>query len=87
MDTNLSFQEAIAASKTLTKRPSNDDLLKLYALYKQATEGDVKGKKPGGFDFKGQAKYAAWEKLVGTSQPEAETSYINLIQQLLKTHK
>jgi len=81
------FEEAIAASKTLTKRPSNGDLLKLYALYKQATEGDVTGDKPGGFDFKGQAKYAAWEKLKGYEPAKATEEYIALVNQLLQTHR
>ena len=87
MANSLSFQDAVAASKTLTKRPSNDDLLQLYALYKQATEGDVNGEKPGSFDFKGQFKYSAWEKLKGTSQEDAKDSYIDLVSKLLQTHK
>lgn len=87
MESTLSFQDAVVASKTLTKRPSNGDLLNLYALYKQATEGDVSGDKPGGFDFKGQAKYAAWENQKGKSNEQAESEYIELVNQLLKTHK
>lgn len=87
MATTDAFQEAVAASKTLTKKPSNGDLLALYGLYKQATEGDVTGNKPGGFDFKGQAKYATWEKLKGTTNAQAEADYIALMNQLLETHK
>ncbi len=83
----MNFQEAMSASKTLTKKPSNDTLLKLYALYKQATEGDVSGEKPGGFDFKAIAKYATWEKMKGKSQEEAKAEYVEVVEGLLKTHK
>jgi diazepam-binding inhibitor (GABA receptor modulating acyl-CoA-binding protein) len=61
----MTFEEAVIKSKSLKERPSNDELLKLYALYKQATDGDVKGERPGGFDFKGAAKYDAWESQKG----------------------
>ncbi|MFT5618408.1 MAG: diazepam-binding inhibitor (GABA receptor modulating acyl-CoA-binding protein) [Arenicella sp.] len=83
----MEFQEAMSASKTLTKKPANDTLLKLYALYKQATEGDVSGEKPGGFDFKAIAKYATWEKMKGKSQEEAKTEYVDVVEGLLKMHK
>lgn len=87
MTNNNLFQEAVAASKTLTQKPSNDILLKLYALYKQATVGDVQGEKPGMFDFKASAKYAAWEQLKGTSTTQAQQDYIELMNHLLETHK
>ena len=87
MELSQKFQEAVAASKTLTKKPSNDTLLQLYALYKQASSGDVTGNKPKAFDFVGQAKYSAWEKLKGTAQTEAEEQYITLMNELLETHK
>lgn len=77
------FEEAVAKSKTLTERPSNDILLKLYALYKQVTEGDVKGERPGGFDFKGAAKYDAWEGLKGKSKEDAANEYIELVNSLM----
>ncbi len=76
------FEEAVAKSKTLTERPSNDVLLKLYALYKQVTEGDVKGERPGGFDFKGAAKYDAWEEQKGKSKEDAADEYIKLVNSL-----
>ncbi len=76
------FEEAVAKSKTLTERPSNDVLLKLYALYKQVTEGDVKGERPGGFDFKGAAKYDAWEEQKGKSKEDAAKEYIELVNSL-----
>ena len=73
------FKIAVARSKELTVRPSNDELLKLYSLYKQATEGDVRGDRPGGFDFKGAAKYDAWASIAGTSAEEAMKQYVNLV--------
>ncbi len=76
------FEEAVLKSKSLTERPSNDILLKLYALYKQVTEGDVKGERPGGFDFKGAAKYDAWEALKGKSKEDAANEYIKLVNSL-----
>ncbi|MCF6185307.1 MAG: acyl-CoA-binding protein [Bacteroidales bacterium] len=81
MDTNA-FEEAVKKSKTLTERPSNDVLLKLYALYKQVTEGNVKGERPGGFDFKGAAKYDAWAEQKGKNKEDAANEYINLVNSL-----
>lgn len=78
----MTFEEAIAKSKQLPSRPSNDILLKIYSLYKQATDGDVQGDRPGGFDFKGIAKYDAWASLKGKSQEEASQEYIALITEL-----
>jgi len=76
------FEEAVAKSKTLNERPSNDVLLKLYALYKQVTEGDVQGERPGGFDFKGAAKYDAWEAQRGKNKDDAAKEYIELVNSL-----
>jgi diazepam-binding inhibitor (GABA receptor modulator, acyl-CoA-binding protein) len=76
------FESAVARTKEFTKRPSNEELLQLYALYKQATEGDVTGERPGGFDFKAIAKYDAWEELKGKSKEVAITEYIALVDQL-----
>lgn len=64
--------------------PSNDLKLQFYALYKQATEGDVKGKKPGMLDVVGRAKYSAWEKHKGTSQEKAMQQYIDLLEEQKK---
>jgi acyl-CoA-binding protein len=82
MDLAEKFQQAVAKSKELTRRPSNEELLNLYALYKQGTEGDVSGDRPGGFDFKAIAKYDAWEELKGTSKESAMTAYVALVEQL-----
>ena len=80
----MTFEEALAQSKQLSSRPSNDVLLKMYSLYKQATEGDVSGERPGGFDFKGIAKYDAWQELKGKPSDEAKAEYINLVTELSK---
>jgi len=76
------FEEAVKESKNLNEKPANDVLLKLYALYKQATEGDVQGERPGGFDFKGAAKYDAWEKLKGKDSEAAKQEYIEFVKAL-----
>ncbi len=76
------FEKAAEVAKSLPERPDNDTLLQLYALYKQGSQGDVKGEKPGFFDFVGVAKYEAWEKLQGTSQEEARKRYVEQVRQL-----
>jgi acyl-CoA-binding protein len=76
------FDGAVQRSKQFTSRPSNEELLQLYALYKQATEGDVSGEKPGGFDFKGIAKFDAWEALKGKPKKEAMLEYVALVDKL-----
>lgn len=82
MATQEEFDQAVTQSKQLTERPSNDILLKLYSLYKQAMEGDVNTERPGGFDFKNIAKWDAWKSLQGTSQEEARAQYVQLVNQL-----
>lgn len=82
MESIKEFEAAVIRSKELTKRPSNEELLLLYALYKQATEGDVSGDRPGGFDFKAIAKFDAWASLAGTSNEDAMQRYIALVDQL-----
>lgn len=76
------FAAAAEQAKQLQKRPDNQTLLKLYALYKQATAGDVTGSRPGGFDFAGNAKYDAWAALKGTSADEAMQAYVELVRAL-----
>ena len=76
------FNAAVAKSKELTKRPSNEELLTLYALFKQANEGDVSGERPGGFDFKAIAKFDAWAGKKGTSKDQASQDYIKLVERL-----
>lgn len=77
------FASAQQRVKTLTKQPSNDTLLELYSLYKQATVGDVEGKRPGLLDLKGRAKYDAWAARKGTSKDAAMEKYVALVNRLL----
>jgi diazepam-binding inhibitor (GABA receptor modulator, acyl-CoA-binding protein) len=81
-DLKKRFEVAAAAAKQTKKRPDNATLLKLYAYYKQATEGDVQGARPGGFDFVGGAKHDAWSKLKGMSADDAMTNYIKQVERL-----
>jgi len=81
-DLQARFEQAKQDVQGLSERPDNDTLLRLYALYKQGAEGDVKGDKPGFFDFVGTAKYEAWAKLKGTGQDEAKQKYIDLVAKL-----
>ncbi|MEI2731116.1 MAG: acyl-CoA-binding protein [Dermatophilaceae bacterium] len=76
------FQAAVAAVDTLTKDPGQQVKLTLYALFKQATEGDVTGKRPGLMDFVGRAKYDAWAKLAGTDAQTAKDRYVATIKGL-----
>lgn len=82
MPTQEQFEAAVNQAKSLPQRPSNDDLLTLYALYKQATEGDVSGDRPGGFDFKAIAKYDAWAAQKGKPKEQAQEDYMNLVDKL-----
>lgn len=82
MELQQQFENAVTRSKELTKRPSNEELLQLYGLYKQATEGDASGDRPGGFDFKAIAKYDAWAELKGKSKTEAMQEYVSLVDKL-----
>ncbi len=77
------FADAQVRVKTLTNRPSNEDLLQLYALYKQATDGDNDTKKPGMFDIKEQFKWKSWSELKGTSKDAAMQKYLDLVNKLL----
>jgi acyl-CoA-binding protein len=81
-DLTTKFEKAVAESKSLPERPDNQTLLQLYALYKQATTGDVEGKRPGFTDMVGRAKWDAWNKLKGTSDKDAMQQYIDLIESL-----
>lgn len=76
------FDAAVANSKTLGERPDNQTLLRLYSLFKQATEGDVSGRRPGFTDLVGRAKYDAWAGLQGTAPDAAMQAYIDLVGSL-----
>ena len=83
-DLKAKFEDAVKYIQTAEGdvKPSNELKLEFYALYKQATEGDVSGKRPGMMDFVGRAKYDAWEKLKGTSAEEAMQTYIDRLEGL-----
>ncbi len=81
-DIKAKFETAVAESKSLPEKPDNMTLLKIYALYKQATAGDVEGKRPGFTDMVGRAKFDAWEALKGTDAKAAMQQYIDLIDSL-----
>jgi acyl-CoA-binding protein len=76
------FTSAQSRVKTLPRTPEADELLELYALYKQATVGDVSGSRPGMLDFKGRAKYDAWAKKRGTAGDAAKSAYVALVARL-----
>ena len=76
------FQSAVERAPQLPKRPPNDILLQLYALFKQASVGDVEGDRPGFADFEGRAKHDAWGKLQGKVSDEAMQEYITLVERL-----
>jgi len=82
MDQKEAFEKAVTVSKTLQAKPGNETLLRLYSLYKQATEGDINIAPPGMFDFVAKAKYDAWLKLSGLGTADAMQHYINLVAQL-----
>ncbi|WP_425639555.1 acyl-CoA-binding protein [Algoriphagus yeomjeoni] len=80
------FEDAVALTKKFTTKPSNEELLKLYGLYKQATDGDNETERPGGFDFKAAAKYNSWLNFKGLSKEEAERKYRELVDELAKKY-
>jgi diazepam-binding inhibitor (GABA receptor modulator, acyl-CoA-binding protein) len=83
MDLTALFEQAVADSKTLSDRPSNDTLLQLYSLYKQATEGDINIDPPANpFDFVSKAKYEAWAGLKGKTKESAMQDYVQLVSKL-----
>ena len=81
-DLQARFDQAAKDALNLPTRPDNDTLLKLYAYYKQATVGDVQGKRPGFTDFAGRAKYDAWKKLKGMPQDVAMQRYVKMVEKL-----
>jgi acyl-CoA-binding protein len=81
-DLETRFATAAADVQSLDERPDNATLLRLYALYKQATAGDVEGKRPGFANFAGRAKYDAWAELEGTDPEDAMEQYVALVDEL-----
>lgn len=86
-DLKAQFDKALQDVKSLTKKPALDDFAFLYSHFKQASEGDVKGDRPGMLDMMGRGKYDAWAKLKGLSKDQAMQKYIDKVAALLKTHK
>jgi acyl-CoA-binding protein len=84
--TDKKFEAAARDVQKLTKRPDDEDMLRVYALYKQGTEGDVKGDRPGAFALKDRAKYDAWARVKGTDQAKAREQYVKLVERLKKTY-
>ena len=81
-DLKKRFEQAVADSKSLPEKPDNQTLLQIYSLYKQATAGDVEGKRPGFTDMVGRAKWDAWNTLKGKSADAAMQEYVDLIEGL-----
>ncbi|AIZ46124.1 acyl-CoA-binding protein [Deinococcus radiopugnans] len=79
---STAFVQAQQDVKALSKKPGNDVMLRLYALYKQGSVGDAGPDRPGGFDFVGAAKYDAWNTLRGKSPEEAQREYVELVRSL-----
>lgn len=84
MELKQNFEQAVADSKAIPSRPDNETLLRLYSLYKQATEGDINAEPPGMFDFVAKAKYDAWTKLKGVTAEDAMQQYIAVVERLKK---
>ena len=85
-DLKKKFESAAADAQKFKKRPDDEDLLRLYSLFKQASVGDVQGERPGAFSFTDRAKYDAWAKLKGTDPKKAMESYVKLVERLKKTY-
>jgi acyl-CoA-binding protein len=85
-DLTAAFEQAQSDLRTLTQRPSNDDLKFIYAHYKQATVGDASGSRPGRLDLLGRAKFDAWNDLRGTSSADAMGAYVAKVKALLETY-
>jgi diazepam-binding inhibitor (GABA receptor modulator, acyl-CoA-binding protein) len=83
---NDAFEKAAAEVKSLKSKPSDNELLNLYALYKQGNVGDVNTERPGMLDFKGKAKWDAWNNLKGLDKASARTRYIELVAELKQKH-
>jgi diazepam-binding inhibitor (GABA receptor modulator, acyl-CoA-binding protein) len=81
-DLKSQFEQAVKDSKNLPDKPDNMTLLKIYALYKQASSGDVEGKRPGFSDMVGRAKFDAWNEAKGKTADEAMQQYVDLIESL-----
>jgi diazepam-binding inhibitor (GABA receptor modulating acyl-CoA-binding protein) len=86
MSNSKEFLKAAEQVNKLATTPTNDELLTVYGLYKQAILGDVTGERPGFFYFREQKKWDAWDSFKGTEQKKAENNYINLVGALTKKY-
>ena len=84
--TDKKFEAASREVQKLTRRPDDEDMLRLYALYKQGTEGDVTGERPGAFALKDRAKFDAWARVKGTDPAKAREQYVKLVERLRKSY-
>lgn len=82
MNLSEQFAQAQIDAKNLPERPDNMTLLKMYALFKQASSGDASGERPDITDFVNRAKWDAWHALAGTTQEEAQQQYVDLVNGL-----
>ncbi|XP_003489700.1 acyl-CoA-binding protein homolog [Bombus vosnesenskii] len=87
MSLDQKFEQATEAVKALTKRPTDEEFLELYALFKQATVGNINTTRPGMLDLKGKAKWDAWKSKEGMSQNDAKEGYIKFVDKLLEKYK
>uniref|UniRef100_A0A6M2DL65 Putative acyl-coa-binding domain-containing protein n=1 Tax=Xenopsylla cheopis TaxID=163159 RepID=A0A6M2DL65_XENCH len=85
MSVNEEFDKAVEDVKNLKTQPGNDDLLEVYALFKQASVGDCNTEKPGMLDFKGKAKWEAWKSKTGMDSNAAKEAYVKKVQGLIET--
>jgi len=76
------FEAAAGEVKLLKVRPKDSDMLRLYALFKQAMVGDASGPAPDPADFVAEAKREAWDALRGTPKEQAMRDYIALVEKL-----
>jgi diazepam-binding inhibitor (GABA receptor modulating acyl-CoA-binding protein) len=86
-DLQARFEQAQLDVKALPKRPTDDELLKLYALFKQATAGDASGPRPGMLDFVGRSKFDAWKKVAGLDPADAMSSYVNTAEKIIAKYR
>jgi len=86
MSVEEKFKQSEQIVKTLNKRPTNNELLKLYALFKQATVGDISGKRPSLINVKERAKWDAWKAIEGTEKNSAMENYCNTVEKLVEVY-
>lgn len=76
------FAGARKKVEELYTRMDNKTIRKVYAYYKQATEGDISGKRPSALRFRDRVKFDAWSSISGMSREDAKSAYIDLVNDL-----